>query len=35
MMDDFKSITVDEVNALAKQYLADEKAVKVIIKPEG
>ncbi|MGI9241549.1 MAG: insulinase family protein, partial [Verrucomicrobiales bacterium] len=33
MQDDYKSITVDEVNALAKQYLVDDKAVKLIIKP--
>ncbi len=33
MQDDYKSITVDEVNSLAKQYLVDEKAVKLIIKP--
>ncbi|MFT5106972.1 MAG: zinc protease [Pseudoalteromonas tetraodonis] len=34
MLDDFKAVTVDEVNALAKEYLADDKAVKVIIKPK-
>ena len=35
MLSDFKSITVEEVNALAKQYLQADKAVKVIIRPKG
>jgi len=34
MLDDYKSITVQEVNALAKQYLVDAKAVKVQVVPE-
>lgn len=31
---DYKSITVDEINALAKEYLIDEKAVKLIVTPK-
>ena len=34
MLKDFQSVTVDDINELAKQYLADEKAVKVIVKPK-
>jgi zinc protease len=34
MLEDFKSITVEEINALAKEYLVDDKAVRLIIKPK-
>ncbi|MEM6915390.1 MAG: insulinase family protein [Verrucomicrobiota bacterium] len=32
-VEDYKSITVDEVNALAKEYLTEDKQVSVLIRP--
>lgn len=33
-VDDYKNITVEEVNALAKEFLGSEKMVAVVIKPQ-
>jgi len=33
-VDDYKNITVEEVNALAKKFLSSESMVAVVIKPE-
>ena len=32
-VEDYKSITVEEVNALAKEYLSEDKKVSVIVRP--
>ena len=34
-VDDYKNITVEEVNALAKEFLSSESMVAVVIKPEA
>ncbi|MDF1812419.1 MAG: hypothetical protein P1V20_09395 [Verrucomicrobiales bacterium] len=33
-VDDYKAIALDEVNALAKEYLKDDTRVTIMIKPE-
>jgi predicted Zn-dependent peptidase len=32
-VDDYKSITVEEVNQLAKEYLTEDKQVSIIVRP--
>lgn len=34
MVDDYKSITVEDVNAMAKKYLVEDKAVKLLVLPK-
>ena len=34
MLDDYKSVTVEDVNSLAKKYFAKEKAVKLLVVPK-